>query len=155
MLEPDDAVDWRSHAETEALLGQLSPLHRQRLHAARQRGERIVAPVYRRVRGTGPDKVQRAELRLDGLAGCLRTPGGGSSRQLLIVADQGQLRSRWMSPREGARLMGLAEDYRLPALATAAWRVIGDGVAVPVVRRLADRILEPLLSEPAAIAAAE
>ncbi|HEX4198804.1 MAG TPA: DNA cytosine methyltransferase [Caulobacteraceae bacterium] len=155
LLEPDDRVEWRTEAETEALLGQLSPLHRERLRAAIGRGERIAAPVYRRVRGTGRDKVQRAELRLDGLAGCLRTPGGGSSRQLLIVAGAGRVRSRWLTAREGARLMGLPEDYRLPAGATAAWRVIGDGVAVPVVRHLADRILEPLLSRPAAIAAAE
>jgi hypothetical protein len=32
--------------------------------------------------------------------------------------------------------------------------VIGDGVAVPVVRRLADQILEPLLAGAPAIAAA-
>jgi DNA (cytosine-5)-methyltransferase 1 len=155
LLEPDDAVTWRSQSETERLLGQLSPLHRERLNVALTRGERVTAPVYRRVRSVGGTKVQRAELRLDGLAGCLRTPGGGSSRQLLVICDHGQTRSRWLTPREGARLMGLGEDYRLPPGATAAWRVIGDGVAVPVVRLLADQILEPLISGPAAIAAAE
>ncbi len=155
LIEPEADVAWRSQAETAVLLGQLSPLHRQRLAAAVARGERVVAPVFRRVRGDGSNKTQRAELRLDGLAGCLRTPGGGSSRQLLLVCGHGQMRSRWLTPREGARLMGLAEDYRLPAAATAAWRVIGDGVAVPVVRRLADQILEPLMAGSAAIAAAE
>jgi DNA (cytosine-5)-methyltransferase 1 len=60
-----------------------------------------------------------------------------------------------MTAREGARLMGLGEDYRLPAGATAAWRVIGDGVAVPVVRQLAAQILEPLIAGLPAIAAAE
>jgi DNA (cytosine-5)-methyltransferase 1 len=154
-LEPDDAVAWRSKAQTAALLGQMSPLHRERLRTAAANGERITAPVYRRVRGTGPGKIQRAELRLDGLAGCLRTPGGGSSRQLLVIVDGGRTRSRLMTAREGARLMGLPEDYRLPAGATAAWRVIGDGVAVPVVRQLAAQILEPLLEGQAAIAAAE
>jgi DNA (cytosine-5)-methyltransferase 1 len=146
LLEPDVSVRWRSQAQTIALLGQMSPLHRQRLEAAAARGERITAPVYRRVRGAGSAKVQRAELRLDGLAGCLRTPGGGSSRQLLVIVDRGQTRSRWMTPREGARLMGLSDDYRLPSAATSAWRVIGDGVAVPVVRHLAREILEPLLA---------
>jgi DNA (cytosine-5)-methyltransferase 1 len=155
LLEPDDAVAWRSAAETDALLAQMSLLHRVRLDAAAARGERVVAPVYRRVRGAGPDKLQRAELRLDGLAGCLRTPGGGSSRQLLVIVDHGETRSRLMTAREGARLMGLAEDYRLPAAATAAWRVIGDGVAVPVVRHLADQILDPLMAGSTAIAAAE
>jgi DNA (cytosine-5)-methyltransferase 1 len=91
--------------------------------------------------------VQRAELRLDGLAGCLRTPGGGSSRQLLVIVEGGVTRSRWMSPREGARLMGLPESYRLPAGHTAAWRVIGDGVAAPVVRHLAAHLLEPLIGQ--------
>ena len=155
LLQPDDAVAWRSGAETARLLDQMSPLHRERLRIAATNGERITAPVYRRVRGLGPGKVQRAELRLDGLAGCLRTPGGGSSRQLLVIVDRGQTRSRLMTAREGARLMGLGEDYRLPAGATAAWRVIGDGVAVPVVRSLADQVLEPLVAGPAAIAAAE
>jgi DNA (cytosine-5)-methyltransferase 1 len=154
LLEPDGAVAWRSDAQTTALLAQMSPLHRERLRVAAARGERVAAPVYRRVRGVGADKVQRAELRLDGLAGCLRTPGGGSSRQLLVVVTCGHTRSRWLTPREGARLMGLPEDYRLPAGATAAWKVIGDGVVVPVVRRLADRILEPLLIGAPAIAAA-
>jgi len=154
LLEPDGAVAWRSDTQTAALLTQMSPLHRERLRIAAARGERVAAPVYRRVRGAGADKIQRAELRLDGLAGCLRTPGGGSSRQLLVVVDHGHTRSRWLTPREGARLMGLPEDYRLPAGATAAWQVIGDGVAVPVVRRLADQILEPLLAGAPAIAAA-
>jgi len=154
LLEPDAAVAWRSDAQTMALLDQMSPLHRERLRVAAARGERVAAAVYRRVRGAGADKVQRAELRLDGVAGCLRTPGGGSSRQLLVVLDHGRARSRWLTPREGARLMGLPEDYRLPARATAAWQVIGDGVAVPVVRRLADQILEPLLAGARAIAAA-
>src|SRR6185312_315773 len=146
LLEPDAAVRWRSPAQTRALRAQMSPLHAARLDAALARGERVVAAVYRRVRRTADGtRVQRAELRLDGLAGCLRTPGGGSSRQLLVIADGGAVRSRWLTPREGARLMGLPDSYRLPDGATAAWRVIGDGVAVPVVRHLAEGILEPLL----------
>jgi DNA (cytosine-5)-methyltransferase 1 len=153
LLEPDNAVAWRSAAETRALLDQMSPAHRVRLDAALKSGERVVAPVYRRVRGSGSQKTQRAELRLDGLAGCLRTPGGGSSRQLLVVAEPGRKRSRWLTAREGARLMGLGDDYRLPAAETAAWRVIGDGVVVPVVRYLAEQLLEPLISASPAIAA--
>jgi DNA (cytosine-5)-methyltransferase 1 len=145
MLEPDAAVAWRSDAETAVLLGQMCALHRARLAAAAGRQERVVAAVYRRVRIEGGVRVQRAELRLDGLAGCLRTPGGGSSRQLLVFAERGRVRSRWMTPREGARLMGLPESYRLPAGHTAAWRVIGDGVATPVVRHLAAHLLEPLI----------
>ena len=52
--------------------------------------------------------------------------------------------------------MGLPDDYRLPSGSTQALHVIGDGVAVPVVRWLAAEILEPLLSaQPAQAVAAE
>jgi hypothetical protein len=40
--------------------------------------------------------------------------------------------------------MGLPDDYRLPPGSTAAWKVVGDGVAAPVVRWLAEHLLEPL-----------
>ncbi len=49
--------------------------------------------------------------------------------------------------------MGLADDYVLPKAATGALHVIGDGVAVPVVRFLAERLLEPLLDARGRIAA--
>jgi DNA (cytosine-5)-methyltransferase 1 len=78
----------------------------------------------------------------------LRTPGGGSSRQLLLVGDEAGARSRLLTAREGARLMGLPDDYRLPASQTAALQVIGDGVAAPVVRFLAGQLLEPLATAP-------
>ena len=99
--------------------------------------------------------VQRAEVRFDGLAGCLRTPRGGSSRQTLLVIDQGRVRSRLLSPREGARLMGLPETYRLPRSATSGLHVIGDGVAAPVVRWLSERLLTPLTFRKTAPLAAE
>lgn len=151
LLQPD-AV-WDAPERTERLLSLLSPLHRARVEAALSRGERLVGTAYRRVRTESGRKVQRAELRFDGVAGCLRTPAGGSSRQLVVEIADGRVRSRRLTAREGARLMGLADDYRLPTAETAAWRVIGDGVAVPAVRRLAEAVLEPLLA-PASRAAA-
>jgi DNA (cytosine-5)-methyltransferase 1 len=51
--------------------------------------------------------------------------------------------------------MGLADDYRLPPRATAAFQVIGDGVATPVVRFLAEQLIEPLCADAPAMAAAE
>jgi len=148
LLEPDEAVTWRTPEQTETLLDQLSPLHRQRLDAARRSGGRVVAAVYRRIRVVSGAKVQRAELRLDGLAGCLRTPSGGSSRQFLLIADGETIRSRRLTAREGARLMGLDDSYRLPKGETEAFHLVGDGVAAPVVRFLAEQLIEPLLSGP-------
>jgi DNA (cytosine-5)-methyltransferase 1 len=155
LLEPDGAVAWRSEADTTTLLAQMNDLHRARLDVAMAGGGRVVGAVYRRIRRENGQRVQRAELRLDGLAGCLRTPGGGSSRQFLVVAEAGRVRSRLMTAREGARLMGLPDDYALPASQSAGLKLVGDGVAVPVVRLLAEQLLEPLLSDRPAIAAAE
>lgn len=146
LLEPDEAVVWRSQAETEALVAMMGGLHRVRLEAALAAGERRVGTAFRRMR----QGRQRAEVRFDGVAGCLRTPGGGSSRQFVLVTEAGEVRSRLLAPREAARLMGLPESYRLPAATTAALHLAGDGVVVPMVRHLAAEILEPLLGAPAA-----
>jgi DNA (cytosine-5)-methyltransferase 1 len=40
--------------------------------------------------------------------------------------------------------MGLPESYKLPKNYNEAYHLSGDGVAVPVVRFLASKILEPL-----------
>ena len=149
VLEPDDAVAWRSPAQTQALMAMMDDLHRARLDAALASGERQVGAAFRRMRGG----AQRAEVRFDGLAGCLRTPGGGSSRQLVLVTEGGAVRSRWLTPREAARLMGLPDSYRLPASANAGLQLTGDGVVVPVVRRVAEAILAPLAAGRAAQAA--
>jgi DNA (cytosine-5)-methyltransferase 1 len=154
LLEPDDAVAWRSAEDTERLVSLMGPLHQARIEAARASGGRSAGAVFRRMRIEDGRKVQRAEVRFDGLAGCLRTPGGGSSRQSVVVVDAGQVRSRLLTPREAARLMGLPESYRLPTAATTALHVAGDGVAVPVVRWLARELLEPLLGAAEATAAA-
>lgn len=153
LLERD--APYRPQARTEALLDLMAPLHRARVEALRRSGGRAVGGVFRRMRVENGLRVQRAEARFDGLAGCLRTPRGGSSRQALLVIEKGQVRGRLLTPREGARLMGLPDSYRLPRAATTALHVVGDGVAVPVVRWLADQILEPLLAGRAGAIAAE
>ena len=97
--------------------------------------------IYRRTR----DGVQRAEVRFDGISGCLRTPGGGSSRQTIIVVNGNNIRTRLLSPREAARLMGLDNDYILPTRYNDAYHLAGDGVAVPVVAHLARNLFDPII----------
>lgn len=142
---PPDA-QWRTGAETQRLLALMAPSHRARLEEARAEGVRMVGALYRRTRPAGDGgRVQRAEVRFDGLAGCLRTPGGGSSRQTILLIEGGEVRARLLSPRETARLMGLPEAYILPARATDAYHLTGDGVAVPVVKHLSEHLFLPLL----------
>ena len=144
---------WRRPEQTQRLLSLMSPIHRAKVRALENAGADAVGAVYRRTRRR-PDgvKQQRAEVRFDGLAGCLRTPAGGSSRQTLILIEDGEVRSRLMSPRETARLMGLPDDYVLPARANEAYHLTGDGVVVDVVRHLAKTLFEPLLANCSAVA---
>ncbi len=144
LLQPDDAVDWLE--DGEAILSLAAPLHRARVQAAVASGVRTIGAAYRRVRVEGGRKVQRLEIRFDGLAGCLRTPAGGSSRQYVVVCDQGRARVRRLTGREAARLMGVSDDYVLPSSESAALKLMGDAVAVPVVRALAQGLLSPALN---------
>jgi DNA (cytosine-5)-methyltransferase 1 len=89
--------------------------------------------------------VQRTEICFHGLAGCLRTPKGGGSRPRVIVVKGPEVRTRLLSSAEAALLMGLKPSYRLPTVYEYAFRVIGDGVAVPVVSFLRAKLLTPLL----------
>jgi DNA (cytosine-5)-methyltransferase 1 len=154
--DPEDAP-WHSPTETRAFLAAMSKGSLRDLEAVRASGARQVGALFRRTRpdGQGGTRV-RAEARFDGLAGCLRTPAGGSSRQFLIEVEGERTRSRLIGAREAARLMGLPDSYRLPARRNDAYRLLGDGVAAPVVRYLGDHLLTALLdarSQPRALRA--
>jgi DNA (cytosine-5)-methyltransferase 1 len=140
-------VNWHTAAHTQYLLELMTPLNRDKVARAMASGRRAVGTTYRRTRpGENGAGRQRAEIRFDDIAGCLRTPAGGSSRQTILVVEGKQVRSRLLSPREAARLMGLTDDYRLPERYNDAYHVCGDGVCVPVVRHIAEHILEQILS---------
>lgn len=151
--EDPQGVAWRSAAETKRLLGMMSPLNLAKVEAAQRAGRRMVGAVYRRTRvGEDGVKAQRAEVRFDDVAGCLRTPAGGSSRQTIMIVEGETVRSRLLSPREAARLMGLPDAYALPTSYNEAYHLAGDGVAVPVVRFLSENLLAPLAAGAARIA---
>jgi len=143
--ENPTATCWHTAVETKKLLNLMDSLHRKKVDDARRLGGRWIGTVYKRTRLNGDGaKTQRAEVRFDGIAGCLRTPVGGSSRQTVIVVENGTVRTRLLSPREAARLMGVPDSYPLPCSYNEAYHVFGDGVAVPVVRWLEKYLLSPL-----------
>ncbi len=134
-------VDWHTREETAHILSLMSPLNRRKLMEVQREGKRRIGTIYRRTR----DGRQRAEVRFDGISGCLRTPTGGSSRQTIIVVQGSSIRTRLISPKEAARLMGLNKKYKLPARYNDAYHLVGDGVVVPVVRHLAKSLMRPIL----------
>jgi DNA (cytosine-5)-methyltransferase 1 len=108
-----------------------------------------VAPGYKRTR----KGKQVLELRFDDVAGCLRTPEGGSSRQYLIIPKETKIETRLLTIREAASLMGTPRTYRLPGVNdryklqgsyNEGYKAMGDAVAVPVSRYLAKHLLSPL-----------
>jgi DNA (cytosine-5)-methyltransferase 1 len=156
VIEDDGSVSWRSKRETARLLDLMNDANRRKVQAAKAAGRRVVGCIYRRTRSDAAgERRQRAEVRFGGLAGCLRTPAGGSSRQLILLVDGDELRSRLISARETARLMDLPDTYNLPSNYNEAYHLTGDGVVVPVVRFLAANLLEPLLAHQTAAEAAK
>lgn len=139
-------VNWHAEHETARLLGMMTAPNLRKVEIAQALNRPAVGTIYRRTRPDGGGgRRQRAEVRFDGVAGCLRTPRGGSSRQTIIVVNGASVRTRLLSAREAARLMGLSDEYWLPDNYNQAYHVSGDGLAVPVVRHLAEQILNPLV----------
>ncbi len=100
----------------------------------------VVATGYRRTR----NGKQQLELRFDGIAGCLRTPAGGSSKQYVVVRKNGENHARLLTVREAARLMGAPESYSLPGSYNDGYFAMGDAVVLPVAKFIGERFLLPL-----------
>lgn len=140
-LSPNSQM-WWSRERCDYLLNQMSPKHRAEADAM-IRGKTIrYGTVFRRVR----NGRSMAELRTDGIAGCLRTPRGGSGRQILVVAGRGTFSVRLLTPRECARLMG-ADEFKLDVPLNQALFGFGDAVCVPVIEWIAKNYLNTVWSE--------
>jgi DNA (cytosine-5)-methyltransferase 1 len=136
---PGDSPQWWSTERAAYLLNQMSDRHRQTADKMIAGKKVTFGAVFRRVR----NGRSMAELRTDGLAGCLRTPKGGSGRQILFEAGRGEYRVRLMNPDECARLMG-AEGYRITTPLNQALFGFGDAVCVDAVAWVAKHRLNPV-----------
>ncbi len=138
----DDDPRWWSAERVDAFVGSLSDLQYERFRGLRDGKTDTARTAYRRMRQGTP----RWELRSDGVAGCLRTSSGGSSKQAVVFLGQGDARIRWMTPREYASLMG-APDYPIDGVKEHhAYSGFGDAVCAPVVEWLSVNYLVPLLA---------
>lgn len=139
---PESSHEWWSPERAEYLLNQMSARHREIAETMISGEEYSFGTVFRRVR----NKKSMAELRTDGLAGCLRTPRGGSGRQILFVAGRGKYFARLLTPRECARLMG-ADKFKITVPPNQAFFGFGDAVCVPVIEWITEYYLNPLINE--------
>lgn len=139
---PPNHQMWWSRTRCDYMLNQMSPKHRTQAEAMIQGKTTSFGTVFRRVR----NGKSMAELRTDGVAGCLRTPRGGSGRQILLVAGKGQFHVRLLTPRECARLMG-TDDFVLKVSLNQALFGFGDAVCVPVIEWIGRNYLTPVFEE--------
>jgi len=140
-IPPNDPM-WWSAKRRDYLISQMTESHYRRLEAMRTGAKWSYGTVFRRVR----KRKTVAELRTDGVAGCLRTPRGGSARQILVKAGFGKVFVRLLTPRECARLMG-ADDFRIRVPMNQALFGFGDAVCVPVIAWIARHCLSPLAAK--------
>jgi DNA (cytosine-5)-methyltransferase 1 len=140
-LSPNSQV-WWGRERADYLLNQMSPKHRAKAEAMIRGNRTTYGTVFRRVR----KERSMAELRTDGIAGCLRTPRGGSGRQILFAAGKGRFAVRLLTPRECARLMG-ADDFTINVSLNQALFGFGDAVCVPVIEWVARNYLNPIWEE--------
>lgn len=122
--------------DKDEVLSLIAPQHQTILDAS----DNVYATGYKRTRAG----KQFLELRFDGIAGCLRTPSGGSSRQYVIVKKDGQTHARLLTAREVVRLMGAPDSYQIPFSYNETYKAMGDAVALPVVKHLSEHLLRPL-----------
>lgn len=154
LCERDAACD--TQEKTRELRAMLSAVNLKKLKDVLKYEHFTVGTGYRRTRPNEQGvKVQRLELRFDGVAGCLRTPEGGSSRQVVMMVQNGKIRTRLMTVRECARLMGAPDTFKLPGSYNDGYRAMGDGVVVPVTRWVTCNLLAPLAGRYRSVAGEE
>jgi DNA (cytosine-5)-methyltransferase 1 len=136
---PDEDRHWWNRDRAEYFFRQLSDRHRIAAEGMIAEDHFSYATAFRRVR----HGKSMAELRTDGIAGCLRTPRGGSGRQILFKAGKGKYRVRLLTARECARLQGVPESYQIDVPLNQALFGFGDAVCVPAVEWIAKHYLTP------------
>ncbi len=138
---PDDDPHWWNQERASYFMNQMSARHEEQARAMIAGKSYTYATAFRRVR----NEKSMAELRTDGIAGCLRTPRGGSGRQILLKAGYGKYRVRLLTARECARLQGVPDTYRIDVPLNQALFGFGDAVCVPAVEWIAENYLARLL----------
>ena len=133
---------WWDQERVEYLLDQTFDRHRILIENAINNRQVTYFTAFRRIR----ESQSMAEIRSDGIAGCLRTPKGGSARQILLKVGKGNVKVRLLTGRECARLMG-ADEYTISGNVNRDLFGFGDAVCVPVVSWIAEHYLNPVLEK--------
>lgn len=138
---PKTSPLWYNKERVDYLLNQTFDRHLEKIDELVQKETYTYLTAFRRVR----NGRSMAEIRFDGISGCLRTPKGGSAKQILLEVGKGKINVRLLTPKEYARLMG-ADDFKLSGTVNEAYFGFGDAVCVPVITWIAENYLNPEIS---------
>jgi DNA (cytosine-5)-methyltransferase 1 len=141
-LPPTDSR-WWPEDQVRRHLSMMEASHRERVERLAESPTLSYRTFFRRRR----KGAQRAEVRPDDVAGCLRTAVGGSGKQFLVEAGRRSIRMRAMTAREYARLQGVPDHYPIAANGVDALTGFGDAVCVPVISWIAEHYLTPLIEQ--------
>ena len=139
--ESDHEIWWQGEKH-EKILSQIPDHQLDYLKSHKNDQEFSYGTLFRRMR----KGKSTAELRNDGIAGCLRTPRGGSSKQILGRSGKGEILFRLLTPREYARLQGVNDEFLLSDKNTNSYFAMGDAVCVPAINWIAQNYLNKLVN---------
>lgn len=138
---PSDDPRWWCPKRVEAFLNSLSAVQEKRVEKLKNARRTSARTAYRRTRNGKPTW----ELREDDISGCLRTARGGSSKQAVVFLGNKQIKIRWMTGLEYARLQG-AGSFKIDGFRESQIQyAFGDAVAVPAVSWLMKNAVLPAL----------
>ncbi len=136
-------AQWEELEPDADLLRLMGPQSRMKVKAALRSHRPIYGcAVNRLCWEKNGGRSRRADWRLDGPAYCLTTRASFH----LVRIHRNQVQRRYLLVQEMAKLMGVPSSYRLPSSKTQSNKLLGDGVAVPVVAYLQKHLLLPILN---------
>ena len=139
----DDDPRWWDKARIEAFVNSLSAVQAKRLECLKSAETVQARTAYRRTRKGKPVW----EMREDDISGGLRTTRGGSSKQAVVFLGNEEIRIRWMTGSEYAKLQG-AKGYDFSEFRESQVQyAFGDAVSVPVVEWLVRNAVIPALNK--------
>ncbi len=137
---PADDPSWWDAERVGRFLDSIASVQARRLDLMR-------SSAARRGHGASKDlaRPSRWEIRADGIAGCLRTARGGSSKQSAGRDRRARCPSSMRVGRVEREPHGRSADLTLPGRRKPGAFRFGDAVCVPVIQGLASRTSSPSL----------
>lgn len=144
IIDVKDKKFW-SLERTNYLYSQMSAKHKRWIDEKLNEAEYSCGTAFRRMRVRDGIKQSTAEIRVDNIAGCLRTAKGGSAKQILIIVGKGEFKVRLLNPLECARLMGAPNFFISDNISKNDYLFgFGDGLCSSVIKWLDDKYLTPI-----------